>query len=391
MQTKIAEVVHRIRPSVIRDMALRAEKLDNVISLGIGEPDFHTAPEISRLALQDAEAGYTHYTPSKGYGDLVEALCEYLNRYFGHGVSPEQVAVTSGGMGALTAYFRALLNPGEEVLVPEPYFPSYRPQIEWAGGQLVPVPTSFEQGFVLTPEAVERAITPRTKVLMINSPHNPTGLITPPETLDDLAYLAKEKDLLVLSDEVYDRLVFDGRRHDSIFHRPGMRERTTVLGSFSKSFAMTGWRLGYAFGPEWLVKEMVKVLAHYTSCPPSVSQRAGLAALRQAPSLVDDMAAEFEKRRDLLYEKLLHFPGVKIHKPTGAFYAFPNLEAITDNTEQFALDLLYEERVVVIPGGAFGASGQQCVRMAFTVDCDRLTEALNRFSRFIAKKMERKK
>lgn len=386
MENRIAEVVRRLRPSPIREMSLRAAQLDNVISLGIGEPDFNTPGEISQSALQDAIEGATHYTPSQGDPELLMALQAYLNRHFGYGLSTDEILITMGGMGALTAYFRTVLNPGDEVLVAEPHFPSYRPHIEWAGGRVAYVPTTFDQGFVLTAEAVERAITPRAKVLLINSPNNPTGAVVPGRTLDELASLAEEQDLLVVSDEVYDKLLFDELKHESIVTRPGMRERTVVIGSFSKAFAMTGWRIGYAFGPEWLMKEMMKVVMFYTSCASSVSQRAALAALKQDPSVVGAMVEEFRLRRDLVYEALCRMPGVDVNKPAGTFYMFPNIENITTDAEKFALDLLDQERVVVVPGNAFGPSGVGCVRIAFTVHRHLLAKAMERLARFIDKR-----
>jgi aminotransferase len=386
MEKTVAEVVRRLRPSAIREMSLRAAGLDNVISLGIGEPDFHTPEEICQRAFQDAMRGATHYTPSQGDPELLAALQGYLNGRFGHDLSVDEMLITMGGMGALTAYFRTVLNPGDEVLVPEPHFPSYRPQIEWAGGKVVHVPTSFQHGFVLDAAAVERSMTPRTRVLLLNSPNNPTGAVLAARTLDDLASLAQRRDLLVVSDEVYDRLLFDGLQHDSIFARPGMRERTVVVGSFSKAFAMTGWRIGYAFGPAWLMKEMTKVVMFYTSCASSVSQRAALAALKQDPSVVEAMVEEFRLRRDLVYDALSRMPGVKVHSPAGSFYIFPSITTVARDAEQFALDFLEEERVVVIPGVAFGPSGQGCVRIAFTVERGLLAEAIGRLARFVEKK-----
>jgi aspartate/methionine/tyrosine aminotransferase len=383
MEDKISDIVRQIGPSVIRDMSLKAAKYDRVISLGIGEPDFHTDQTVCRRALQDALAGATHYTPSRGDPELLSVLQDHLLQHYGYRLSETNLLVTGGGMGALTGYFRTVLSPGDEVLVPEPHFPAYRPQVQLAGGQVVLVPTRFEDGFELTVEAVEKALTSRSKVLLLNSPNNPTGAMIPGPTLDQLAELVRERELLVISDEVYDRLTYDGRRHESIYTRPGMEDCTVVVNSFSKSFAMTGWRLGYAFGPEWLMDEMMRVVMFYTSCPPSVSQRAALAALQLDPSKSDAMVEAFRQRRALIYEALMGIPGVRVHKPSGAFYIFPSVQEITDNTERFALDLLDQEQVVVVPGTAFGPSGAHCIRMAFTVDHRRLAEAMTRFARFV--------
>jgi len=385
MESKIATAVSQIPLSGIREMWQRAAEYESYISLGIGEPDFNTPEQISNQALQDALQGATHYTQSQGDPELLKAIQMYLHERLGEVFSTGQIVVTTGGVGGLTSFFRTVLNPGEEVLIPEPYFPPYRHHIEWVGGKAVPVQTRFENGFVPTPEALEAAITPQSKALLLNSPNNPTGAVIPGEILDNLARVVQERDLLVLSDEVYERLLFDGRIHESIRTRPGMKERTVVVHSFSKSFAMTGWRIGYAFGPEWLITPMIKVVSSTTSCAPSVSQRAGLAALQLDAEVIDGMVEEFRVRRDQTYEALKELPDVRVHKPGGTFYIFPDISRITQDSRQFALDLLKEEQVVVIPGEAFGPAGKGCLRIAFTVNQEILKEALERIQRFIKK------
>lgn len=385
MESKIATAVSQIPLSGIREMWQRAAEYESYISLGIGEPDFTTPEQISNQALQDALQGATHYTQSQGDPELLKAIQMYLHERLGEVFPTGQIVVTTGGVGGLTSFFRTVLNPGEEVLIPEPYFPPYRHHIEWVGGKAVPVQTRFENGFVPTPEALEAAITPQSKALLLNSPNNPTGAIIPGEILDNLARVVLERDLLVLSDEVYERLLFDGRTHESIRTRPGMKERTVVVHSFSKSFAMTGWRIGYAFGPEWLITPMIKVISSTTSCAPSVSQRAGLAALQLDAEVIDGMVEEFRVRRDQTYEALKELPDVRVHKPGGTFYIFPDISQITQDSRQFALDLLKEEQVVVIPGEAFGPAGKGCLRIAFTVNQEILKEALERIQRFIKK------
>jgi len=382
MKHKIAGCVREIVPAVIREMGLRAAAYENVISLGIGEPDFHTPGEICRSALADALAGATHYTPSRGDPELVDGLLRYIKTSRGIELEPQQLTVTHGGMGALIASLRAILDPGDAVIVPEPHFPSYKAQICFAGGEVVYVPTVFEDHFVLRAENVARAIRSNTKALIVNSPNNPTGSIIPGSALDELARLAVEKDLLVISDEVYDRLSFEGP-HESIYTRSGMTERTIVVNSFSKSFAMTGWRIGYCYGPAWLIEEVVKVATYFTSCPSNVGQRAALAALRADPEPFEAMAVEFKRRCDLAYNRLSAMPGVTVHPTGGSFYIFPNVSKLTDDTEAFALDLLDKEQVVVIPGGAFGPSGKDCVRLSCTVDEARLNEAMDRMDRYI--------
>jgi len=382
MKKKIATCVHNIVPAVIREMSLKAAAYKDVISLGIGEPDFDTPGEICQGALGDALAGHTHYTPSRGYTDLIQELSLSIKEHSGLELDDSQLLITHGGMGGLTACLRAVLEPGEEALVPEPHFPSYGAQIAFAGGEMVYIPTNFEDGFILRPETVEKALTPKTKILIVNTPNNPTGSVIPDQVLDDLAEIAVKHDLLVLSDEVYDRLVFKGR-HESIYTRPGMPERTVVVNSFSKTFAMTGWRLGYAYGPDWLIEEMLKVITYQTSCASSVSQRAALAALRADQGQFEAMWREFRERCDLVFQRLKNMPGIRVHPTDGSFYVFPNITEITSDCERFALDLLAQEQVVVVPGGAFGPSGKGCVRLACTVNKDRLSEAMDRLERFV--------
>ena len=383
MRSKIADAVSGIPLSGIREMMKRAATYDNVISLGIGEPDFGTAKEICEQAFRDAVEGATHYTQSQGDPELVEAIQAYLMKRFGEDFSTRQIVVTTGGIGGLSSFFRTALNPGDEVLLLEPYFPPYKHLIEWVGGKATSVRTSFENGFMPTGQTLEEAITPSTRVLLLNSPNNPTGAVIPAESLNGIARIAVERDLLVLSDEVYDRLLFDGLTHQSIWTRPGMRERTVVVQSFSKSYAMTGWRIGYAFGPEWIIESMIKVVTSYTSCAPSISQRAALAALRLGGNLVDTMVDEFRARRDLAYEVLHGLPGVRVHRPAGTFYIFPDVSQVAKNSLQFAVDLLQDEQVLVVPGETFGYSGTGCLRLALTVNEGRLEEAFQRIQRFI--------
>jgi aminotransferase len=382
MEHKISQVVRSSASSVIREMFQRAAALDGVISLGIGDPDFHTPEAISRAALADALAGHTHYTSSQGDPELLAELTAYLNRRYDFQIVPQEVIVTSGGMGALAGCMRALLDPGDAVVLPEPYFPDYEAHVSFANGELALVPTRAEQAFVPQPGEVAQAITPRAKVLLLNSPNNPTGAVIPKPVLEELARLAIERDLIVISDEVYDRQTYEGA-HFSIRSLPGMKERTIVIGSFSKSFAMTGWRMGWAVCPPWFAPHLLNVVTHNTSCANSVSQRAALAALRQPDEVVDVMANEFGRRCLTAYEALAAVEGVTISPPRGSFYLFPKIEAIKGPSRQFCLDLLEKERVVVIPGESFGPSGQGCVRLACTVAEPLLSQALDRLTRFI--------
>ncbi|RJQ55623.1 MAG: pyridoxal phosphate-dependent aminotransferase [Desulfobacteraceae bacterium] len=386
MKSKIAACVREVVPSVIRQMSILASKYDNVISLGIGEPDFHTPAQICEAALADARAGHTHYTPSRGDAELLEALRRLIREKRGIELDMSELLITHGGMGGLNGFLRAALEPGDQVLVPEPHFPTYKAQICFAGGEIVYVPVRYEEGFVLQPDAVRRALTPRCKVLILNSPNNPTGSIMSGEILDELARIAVEHDLLVLSDEVYERLVFTGR-HDSIYTRPGMPERTVVVNSFSKSYAMTGWRMGYAYGAAWLIEEMLKVITYQTSCASSVGQRAALAALRADERIFEEMAREFGRRCAYVYERLHAIPGVRVLPAAGAFYMFPDISAVDSDCRRFATDLIKEEQLVVIPGAAFGPSGCGFVRLACTVNMERTKEAMDRLERFIRRRI----
>ncbi len=386
MKEKISKNVRQIVPSVIREMSLRAARYREVISLGIGEPDFHTPPPICRAALVDAENGATHYTPTRGDDELVTALQEYLLRDRGLDLDQSNIIVTHGGMGGLTAGLRALLDPGDEAIVPEPCFPSYTPQIELANAVSVHVPTDFDDGFVVQAGRLESTVTPKTKLMLINSPNNPTGAVITGEVLDELARIAVEKNLIVISDEVYDHLVYNGT-HDSIYTRPGMAERTLVVNSFSKTFAMTGWRTGFSFGPSWLIEEMLKVAMFFTSCPSSIGQRAGLAALNTDRQVFAAMENEFETRCKFAWERLKAMPGIRINPASGSFYLFPSIAAITEDDTSFAMDLLDEEQVVVVPGSAFGPSGAGCIRISCTVGTSLLSEALDRIEGFIHRRM----
>lgn len=368
--------------SVIREMGLRAAAYDNVIDLGIGEPDFDTPSEISRQALLDAFDGHTHYTPSKGDTELISEISVLHSRQAGLLVSPSQIVITHGGMGALACAMQTLVEAGQDVLVPEPFFPAYRAHVGYPGGRLTPIATRFEEGFALQPDALERAITPTSKVLLLNSPNNPTGCVLSGSVLDELAEIVRSHDLLVVSDEVYDRLVYSGQ-FESIYTRPGMAERTVVVKSFSKTYAMTGWRVGYAWGPTWIMEEMLKVVNYNTACPSSVGQRAALAALRMEPGPFNAMRTAFRRRIDLVCRRLEQMPGLKVFRPQGSFYIFVDVRAIAEDSRAFALDLLDQQQVAVVPGYAFGASGQGYVRIACTLKRKLLNKAMDRLESFI--------
>ncbi len=384
MQQPIAACVQAQPFSVIRDMAARAAQYSDAISLSIGEPDFHTPPAVCEAALHDALAGQTHYAPSNGEAGLRAALLAHIRAKGHEGVAQENLLITSGAMHGLLAVMRTLLDAGDEVITLAPHFSDYKGHVGLAGGTLVPVITRFEDGFLPREEALESAVTPRTRVLLINSPCNPTGVVLPAASLDMLAAFAKRHDLIVVSDEVYDSLSWNGAA-ESIYTRPDMRERTVVLNSFSKAYAMTGWRVGYAYGPAWLMGQMVKVLSYSVASTSTIGQRAAVAALTGPQDAFAEMRAAFGRRVALAARRLAAMPGVRCLPPSGAFYLFPRFEAAVQDSMAFALELLEATRVVVVPGFAFGPqeATRGCVRIACTVDEAKLNVAFDRMEAWL--------
>jgi aspartate/methionine/tyrosine aminotransferase len=383
MTAPIAPCVCGIGFSAIRRMMLMAKDYEDVVTLGIGEPDMHTPEHVVRAALADALAGWTHYAHSQGDPELRQAISERLAAAGRH-VAPERIQITAGGMGALTAALRTLLCQGDEVIVPEPHFPDYAAHAGFAGGRLVAVPAHFEDEFVVRPEAIEAAITDRTRVILLNSPCNPTGAVIPADVLEAIADIACRHDLFVISDEVYDSLSFDGPA-PGILEQPGMAERTLVVNSFSKTFAMTGWRVGYAYGPEWFMREMIKVVSYTTASTSTPGQRAALAALRGPMEPFAAMVEAFARRSAYVYSRVAAMPGLRVNRPRGTFYLFVDVLGIGMDGLAFAEELLRAEQVVVIPGRTFGPSCAGFVRLACTVPMDRLEIAMDRLERFVSR------
>jgi aminotransferase len=380
---KISADIHALRYSVIREMGAMAQGLTDVISLGIGEPDFDTPADIITQALADTRNGHTHYTQSQGDPELLEKLSVHLTREVHAPVSSASILVTHGAMGSLTAAFRTLLEPGDEVILIEPHFPDYLAHITLARGKVCPVAAAFEDNFIPRPEAIEQAITPQTKILLLNSPNNPTGAVIPGDVLDKIAKIAIRHDLLVISDEVYDKIFFNSPP-ESIYTRPGMDQRTLVIKSFSKTYAMTGWRLGYCFGPEAIMCQMLKVVNYSTACATSISQRAAIAALDIDPQILTAMRDRFCARVDLVCSRLEKMPGVKVVRPSGSFYIFADLSLITVQSRAFAIQLLQEQHLTVVPGYAFGQSCNGCIRIACTIGQKQLNLAMDRLAAFIS-------
>lgn len=374
--------INELRYSVIREMGGMAAHMDNVINLSIGAPDFLTPQEITEKAFADARKGHTHYTPSQGDPELVDKIVSSLSLETGTIIEPSSILVTHGGMGALTACLRTLIEPGDHVLLVEPYFPDYIAHITFAGGIATKTVTHAENGYIPQPAELEKAITPKTRLLILNSPNNPTGAVIPGDTLDAIARIAIKHNLFVVSDEVYDRIIFDVP-FESISSRPGMYQRTVVIKSFSKSHAMTGWRIGYCFGPKAIIEQVLKVVNYSTACASSISQRGALAALNIDQEIVESMRKRFKVRVELVWSRLNRIKGVRATKPGGSFYLFVDISAITTKSRDFAIRLLNEQKVVVVPGYAFGESGEGCIRIACTRSRKQLNKAMDRLETFI--------
>ncbi|TVR49432.1 MAG: aminotransferase class I/II-fold pyridoxal phosphate-dependent enzyme [Puniceicoccaceae bacterium] len=377
----IARHVSGLPRSGIRDFFEVVAKMRDVISLGIGEPDFVTPWHVREAAIYALERGRTHYTSNLGTIELRRAISAYLARHFGPEYRPEdEILVTVGVSEALDLALRALLNPGDKVLYHQPCYVSYMPGIRLAHAEPVPVATRAEDCFAIDPEVLEAAWTPGCKVLLLNLPCNPTGGVTDREPLERIARFAVEKDLLVISDEIYGELTFEGT-HVSLAGLPGMRDRTLLLHGVSKAFAMTGFRIGYACGPAALIEAMMKVHQYSMMCAPILSQDAAREALTRGEDSMLRMREQYLRRRELVVRRFRE-AGLGCHTPGGAFYAFPDIRSTGLDERQFALRLLEEEKVAVVPGTAFGADGAGFVRASFATGYDRLIEACDRIERF---------
>lgn len=384
MDTKkfIAHHVIDLPKSGIRDFFEIVAKMKDVISLGIGEPDFDTPWHIREAAIYALEKGKTHYTSNLGLIELRRAINKYVEKTFSVSYRPEdEIIVTVGVSEAIDIAIRALVNPGDKVMFHQPCYVSYHPSVTLSHGIAVPVPTYAKDNFALTAEALIKAWEPGCKLLMLNLPCNPTGGTCSPEQLQAIAKFAIEKDLLVLSDEIYSELTFDGV-HTSIASFPGMKERTIFLHGFSKAFAMTGWRIGFACGPAELIEAMMKVHQYSMMCASIISQEAAIEALIRGEDGMKAMREQYHRRRDFIVRRLNEI-GLTCHLPRGSFYAFPSV-AVTKQTEkEFALGLLQTERVAVVPGSAFGSNGTGFVRACFATSYEQLIEATDRIDRYV--------
>ncbi len=379
----LAERVHAVPPSGIRRFFDILATMDDVISLGVGEPDFETPRVVIEAGVESLREGRTHYTSNYGTLELRRALSAHLGRRYGVQYDPAtELLITVGASEAVDLALRATCDPGDEVVLHEPSYVAYVPAIVFAGGVVRHVPTRFEDDFALDPAAVEAAITPRTKGLFLGYPCNPTGAVLPPDVQDELAAIAVRHDLLVYSDEIYDRLAYGTYRHRAMSALPGMRERTVLMGGFSKAYAMTGWRVGYMAAPAPILEGIVKVHQYGIMSASTTAQDAALAALIDGEPDVERMLAEYDRRRRLLVDGL-NAIGLATFEPRGAFYAFPRVSSTGLDSDTFARRLLEEERVAVVPGSAFGPSGEGHVRMCYATAYERIEEALVRMARFV--------
>jgi len=380
----IAKRVAELKPSGIRKFFDIVATMDDVISLGIGEPDFTTPQPILEAGVQALRQGATHYTSNAGIYELREAIANLLEeKYQVHYDPVAEVVVTVGVSEALYLALTAVIDPGQEIIIPTPCFVSYQAEVLLAGGVPVEVPGRMENGFQPEPELIEAAITPRTKAIFIGFPNNPTGAVASRQNLQAISRIAEKHDLLVISDEIYDSLVYDVE-HICFASLPSMKERTITLGGFSKSFAMTGWRVGYAAAPANILQGLVRIHQYTVMSAPTMSQLAALAAVEQGADFAEEMRQKYDRRRKLIVPRLNEI-GLETFMPQGAFYAFPKIASSGLDDEQFAQRLLEEEKVAVVPGSAFGSGGEGFVRCSYATHYDKIEQALDRMEKFMSR------
>ena len=378
----ISRAAAEMRPSGIRKFFDIAAEMKDCISLGVGEPDFKTPWAIRQAGIQSLEKGRTWYTSNSGLKELRQEICRYLERRFDLHYTEDQTLVTVGGSEAIDMCIRALVEPGDEVIIPEPCFVCYYPITTLTGGVAVPLALKAENGFKLTADELRAAITPRTKLLILPFPCNPTGAVMRKEELEPIAQVLRETNVLVLSDEIYAELTYGHTRHVSIASLPGMAERTIVVNGFSKAHAMTGWRLGYACGPKPIIKVMTKIHQSCIMCAPTTSQYAAMTALKNCDADIKSMRKEYDLRRRWLVNALNNL-GLTCFEPQGAFYVFPSIQKSGLPSDEFCKQLLYSKKVAVIPGPAFGDSGEGFVRISYSYSLDHLKKAVSRMEEFL--------
>ena len=378
------KTVSALKPSGIRKFFDIAATMEDVISLGIGEPDFTTPRPIIDAGIRALERGETHYTSNSGIMALRQGIAEHLEKLYDVKYDPvNEIIITVGVSEALYLTFSAILDPGDEVIIPTPCFVSYQAEVELACGKPVEIFTNMEDGFQPDPAVIEKAITPKTKAILLGYPNNPTGAVASRETLEEIAKIAEKHDLIVISDEIYDRLVYD---HNFVCFPSidGMQERTVLLGGFSKSYAMTGWRIGYAAGPASFIKGLVRIHQYSVMSAPTISQYGAIEALKVGEPYLQDMLNEYNRRRKMIHQGLNDL-GLPTFEPHGAFYVFPSIHNTGLTDEAFAERLLMEEKVAVVPGSAFGDAGIGFLRCSYATNYELIEQALERIERFLGR------
>ena len=379
----LSDTLKDIKPSGIRKFFDLLADMGDVTALTVGQPDFVTPWHIREAAINSLERGQTYYTSNSGLPELRREICDYMSRRFELDYKPEEILITVGGSEAIDVAVRALVNPGDEVIIPLPAFVCYEPIVRMAGGVPVIINTKAENGFKLTPGELKSAISDRTKLLVLPYPNNPTGAILEKEELEALASVLRDTNIAILSDEIYAELTY-GKRHVSIASIDGMRERTIIASGFSKAYAMTGWRLGYLCAPATWLKQMTKLHQYAIMCAPTVSQFAAVEALREGDGDIAEMRAEYDRRRTFIYEGLCEI-GLPVMMPEGAFYIYPYIGGFGINSEEFCERLLMEEKCAIVPGTAFGECGEGYARISYAYSVRHIEEALEKIKRFVDK------
>lgn len=382
-QTAMNQTLVSLKPSGIRKFFDIANEMENVISLSIGEPDFSTPWHVRQAGIQTLEKGKTWYSPNRGFLELRQSICRWVARKYQLEYDPQtDVVVTVGGSEAIDGCLRTLIAPGDEVLIPEPSFVCYVPLTQMAGGIPVILETKAENDFRLTAEELRAKITPKTKLLILPFPNNPTGAVMRREHLEEIAAVVREHNLLVLSDEIYSELTYGSTPHVSIATIDGMRERTVVINGFSKAYAMTGWRLGFALGPKEIINQMTKLHQYAIMSAPSMSQYAAVEALEHGDDDIEEMRSQYDMRRRLIVDGLNSL-GLNCFEPEGAFYVFPCIGKTGLGSQEFCEKLIYAEQVAIVPGNAFGDCGEGFARVAYSNSIANITEALKRIEHFL--------
>lgn len=383
----ISERMYSFPVSSIRVIFEKARRMKDVIRLEIGEPDMDTPMHIKEAGKKAIDEGFTHYTPFTGFGDLREAIAEKAKVENGINACPEkEIIVTPGACCCVYCSILSITNPGEEVLVPDPGWPHYDSCVKMADGIPVHYPQLEKNDFRVNPADLAKKVDEKTKAILINSPNNPTGSVFSKKDLECIAQIAEENDLIVISDEVYEKIIYDGSKHISIASLPGMRERTVVINALSKTYAMTGWRIGYAVAPAEIIGHMAKLVLYMSTCANSIGQRAAITALKGPQNFLVEMVNEYKRRRDFVVKRLNEIQGISCKLPKGAFYAFPNIKELNISSLECAHYLLERAKVSVVPGSGFGKHGEGYLRISYSTSLQHLEEAMNRIEKALEMK-----